>query len=198
MILVELIVATILIGILMLGIMAIELAMRQTFSTTFKSAALSMKVSAAMLHFSRNISKAIGHRGVPGVDEGIAKVDDAVCTKLYVRQDNLGTPADYTDDTWVRYQHDTGANSSLMFCDNSPDPTINIACDATACNGNYYELLKVYSLAYDIIKDDVNLQYYTEVNLTAYYDNTNPLIGSIKNPKIEDMQTKISYMSHSW
>ena len=152
-----------------------------------------MKVSGTMIHLSRNISQSIGDRS----DQGIREISEVTCTKLYVRHDNvIGSPADYSDDTWVRYQHDTGTDSPLMFCDNSPDPSVSISCNTT-CTGNYYELMRVRDLAYTIVIDDVNLQYYTGIILSAYANNA-LAYDPITNPKIENMQTKISYISHSW
>lgn len=199
----ELLTATIIVGIMMLGIVSIELAMRRTFSTTSKSASLSMRVSGAMVHLSRNISRAIGDAGSRGI---IKDTSISPCTKLYVRQDNdvSPSPADYSNDTWVRYKHNASStNAPLMFCDaiavaGDQDPVVNdTECAGNTCAGNSYELLRVQSLDYTVIVDNIDLQFYTEVNLNAYYDNSQPY-DPIKNPKIENMQTKINYMSHSW
>ena len=198
--LVELIVATILVGIIMLGIVAIELAMRRTFSTTSKSAALSMRVSAAMLHFSRNISQAIGDGSSHGVRLEEVTVLPDTCMKFYVRKDTQGSPANYADDVWMRYKHYTSGDSSLTFCDDigvagDEDPIVgDPGCNS--CSGEY-ELLRVNRLTYDRVVDPVNLQYYTQVELTAYYDNSGVTNDKVVNPMFT-MRTNISYMSHSW
>lgn len=112
----ELIVASILVGIVMLGVISFTSSMKSVQGSTSNSTIPSVKLASVMFEISKDASLAIGDQTDTGIEE-----DDAGATKhLCFRQDNDGagtsniSPADYSDDVWVCYLMDN--NNTLHKC----------------------------------------------------------------------------------
>ncbi|MBU0467454.1 MAG: prepilin-type N-terminal cleavage/methylation domain-containing protein [Candidatus Omnitrophica bacterium] len=104
----ELIVASVLIGIVMLGVISFTSSLKSIQGSTSNSTIPSVKLSSVMFEISKDASLVIGDQLDSGIEE-----DDAIATPyLCLRQDNDGagtsniTPDDYSDDTWVCYLMD--------------------------------------------------------------------------------------------
>ena len=101
----ELIVASILVGIVMLGVISFTSSLKSIQGSTSNSTIPSVKLASVMFEISKDASLAIGDATDPGVEED----DVGPAQSLCFRQDNDGagtannTPDDYTDDTWVCY-----------------------------------------------------------------------------------------------
>jgi len=115
----ELIVATIIMGILMVGIASMDIGLRNMFEGTSKNTLTSSKVSLLVHHVSRTIATAIGDENNPGVAFS--------GSNIWIRTDSNITPSSYSDDDWYVYQFDSG-NNNVKFCSTTD---VYIACQTT-------------------------------------------------------------------
>ena len=97
----ELLVSTALISIVMVGVVSVDYAIRNSQQKISKSALTAMRTSATMLDIMKNAALATGDITNPGV----LQVAQGVC----IRQD-VSDPNVYTDDTWVCYTSNPSAN----------------------------------------------------------------------------------------
>jgi Tfp pilus assembly protein PilW len=112
----ELLVASILVGIVMLGVIGFNFAITTMQNTSSGASVSAVRAAGAMALLRRDIEKAIGDPDNPGILPR-AIVDDFM---LAIRQENASTPTpgDYTDDQWVCWHH--GVSSTLRRCVNPP------------------------------------------------------------------------------
>jgi len=108
----ELLVATVAVSIVMLGVVSVDRALRQSQRGTSRNALVSMKTSALMLSITKEAQQATGS-GDNISDPGIVTIDadsnlsfETAC----IRIDTPGTVMDTSDDTWTCYSHDAGLN----------------------------------------------------------------------------------------
>ena len=112
----ELIVASILIGIVMIGVISFTSSMKSVQGSASNSTIPSVKLASVMFEISKDASLVTGDQTDPGIDED----DTGPVQHLCFRQDNDGagtanvTPDDYTDDAWVCYLMD--ATNTLHKC----------------------------------------------------------------------------------
>jgi len=95
----ELIVVSLLIGIVMIGIVSFSASMKQMQVSTNRETILAMQTTAAMTHITTNAALAIGFSGDPGIFTN----NSATREWISFRQDRNQTPDDYMDDTWTIY-----------------------------------------------------------------------------------------------
>ncbi len=212
--LVELIVAIAIMSIILLGIMAVNFAMQQSFQTASKNALVSMRVSAALQHISNNALIATGDI----TNEGIIVFDDSAtgASHLFIRQD-LNSPPDptrYDDDTWVRYSHTLAANSpsTVMFCPDAPKNPLDLTRpDLTTpgdCTGNEYELIKVRNVAggdlagsglnYEFVHDPApDLNFYLRIAIRSWFNNSASSTHPTENPQ-QTVETSIIPLGHTY
>jgi len=120
----ELIVACVLIGIVMIGVVSFSLTIKQIQGSSSKLAILKMQTIAAVKEMSRDASMAIGDQNDPGV------VVDTLNTPpqfISFRHDLSRTPETYTDDTWSIYMFNGNTiagldANSLYKCTHADDP----------------------------------------------------------------------------
>ena len=107
----ELLITTVIVGVMMLGIVGAQMALQQSERGATRQALVSMRLSAMMTDISKNASLAIGNSFQPGIVINR--------TGFCFRQDRgapLGTPADFTDDKWVCY---TRIGTNLYKCESN-------------------------------------------------------------------------------
>lgn len=116
----ELIAGTIIFGIIIVGITAVDFAMRQSHQSSSQNSILAMQTSAMMLHITKNAGAITGDRNDLGI---IVDAAAAGAEQIWLRIDENTppTPGDYTDDQWLSYEH---SGNDLLFCRGvtSPDP----------------------------------------------------------------------------
>lgn len=204
--LLEVILASMLVGVVLLGVVSVDLAVRRTQQTTSGSAILAMQTAAAMLTISKETARAIGYQG----DQGIAE-NDAARNRLCVRQDvpsPTPTPDIYTDDRWYCLEYDGTRNifDCLFPADGGGNDLIALtnATPCTTANGLGI-LLPQNPLNPPLINNAtaVNLDwnnspgnFYIAIDLTT---RNNPLTprDPIKNPDYS-VSTRVQPISHSW
>jgi len=162
----ELLIATIILGIVMLGIAAVDFSFRQSQKGTSQNALVAMRTSAIMLHITKNAELATGNRSTPGATSGI-NIPSA--DTLWIRLENPAqTPGNYLDDVWVRYSYNT-TNYNLYFCSGNPDGVM-VCPDFSETLGT----LAGFSASTGI-DDSLGVQtFYVEITLT---NRINPALG---------------------
>jgi hypothetical protein len=97
--LVELIISLTLVGVIVLGAVAFDLASRRLFATTENNSALVGELGYLMDHIGRNVSLATGDSSNTGIRW------NPVTSTLFIRQDRnaVPVPANYAAHTWISY-----------------------------------------------------------------------------------------------
>ncbi|MCD6228847.1 MAG: hypothetical protein J7K17_05170 [Candidatus Omnitrophica bacterium] len=111
--LVELIIAISLLGVILLGVTAFDVASRYFLKSNERKSQIVNELTFILEHLSKNINQAVGDISNPG----IVKVEQNSRVLLHLRQDVLRTPNDYSDDLWVTYVYYTtssGADSYTL------------------------------------------------------------------------------------
>ncbi|MFZ5801175.1 MAG: hypothetical protein ACOY3D_07380 [Candidatus Omnitrophota bacterium] len=103
--LVELVMAVLLLGLVMISAANVDIASRKFFIATDKEGQLQVRLGAALEHMAKNITLAHGDTVDPGINiVGTGSIE--------IRLDN-GTPQSYTDDVWMRYWQD---GEAIRYC----------------------------------------------------------------------------------
>lgn len=105
----ELLVATVLVGVVMIGAVSMDYAVRRSKQTSGKSAFLMMQLSAAMTHLTRDAGMTSGdftNVGISFDDTGGAPDIRNIC----FRYDDDATPGDLNDDAWNCFSIDAADN----------------------------------------------------------------------------------------
>jgi type II secretory pathway pseudopilin PulG len=207
--LVELLVATALVGIVMLGTVSVDFAIHNIKKNNTDSATLAMQTSAAMIEMTSHIQKAVGDAQDLGIqiDTGTPK------TWFCVREDTDNNPDDYTGDTWTCYYKPTGAaNPNIYTCVKSSDSsghlvgngTCNTAVDRSigtaACGGSWPTVdCTNYQLIYSLANDPATNQFYFDLSLKsrAYPTQLQDPNAKMKNPEYS-LSSHITPMGHSF
>ena len=109
----ELIIAISLLGVILLGVTAFDVASRYFLKSNERKSQIVNELTFILEHLSKNINQAVGDISNPG----IVKVEQDNRVLLHLRQDVLRTPNDYSDDLWVTYVYYTtssGADSYTL------------------------------------------------------------------------------------
>ncbi|OGX07836.1 MAG: hypothetical protein A2Z88_08715 [Omnitrophica WOR_2 bacterium GWA2_47_8] len=208
--LIELIIASILMGLVMMGVISLDYAMRRTYRVSAMSADVSTRISGAMVHIFNRASLAVGM----STDLGLWPFEDASVRGLVLRQDRNNTPGDFTDDTWIRYIHNKsgGGAGDIYYCEIISDftnvhitPGAPPALDATvydpaSCVGTQYFLTHVYPATtfttYTLINDPGNFEFYLQVDMTGRNSDTDP-VDPIKNKEYK-LSTRVTPLGHTF
>lgn len=112
----ELLAASIITGIVMIGVASMDISLRNAFEGTSKSSIVASRVSVVMHNISRHILEASGNPTSPGASVAASP------GRLWVRRDAPATPSNYADDTWYVYQHDP-IQSTVKYCTTTSSAT---------------------------------------------------------------------------
>ena len=194
----ELLVASAMIGILMIGTASFSLAIQRLQSSTSRSTILTMKMNAAMAEISQDAMLVVGNAADRGV---YAWTNNNDTNSICFRQDLPGTPWDYTDDPWICYYHDDSFD--IYRCPGTthsfpPACTKSSQCCAGVPKSNQTHLLSIARSVseYAEVINDINGRFeYIKLTLTARFDKNKP-IHPITNPQ-HTLTTKISPPGHS-
>ena len=101
----ELIVSTILIGIVMLGVVSFSMTIKNLQESSTQTGLQTMQVTAALRYLTRDIMLAVGEES----NRGIITYQNGLNQSICLRHDlnNPVTIGDYSDDTWYCYYHGT-------------------------------------------------------------------------------------------
>ena len=203
----ELLVATILMGIVMLGIVSVDFAIRQMSKKTSSTALLRMYTSSLMQEMAGNAALITGDPTNPG----FLFFPPGNPTRFYLRQDinaatglPNNTPQNTSDDGWICYdQSQGGANAINIYkCRfSSPVSTNNDCFNAAAFGriiiGTTVDNPPSQRLNMQFLPDNnvPTQKYYLEISLTnRKYPSS---AASATNPEVS-ISTRVDLMSHSW
>ncbi len=114
----ELVVASVIITVIMVGVVSVDYASRRIQKTAFLESQTSMKASAAMLMLTKNALSAVGDSSNYGIVYDDLGTDTGIC----FRHDTDLNPGDYSGDTWICFAH--GTSNDLKYCDGLAAPSI--------------------------------------------------------------------------
>jgi len=191
--LVELLLATALTGIIMLGIVGFSIAIKGFQESGSKAMILTMKINAAMSNIAKDAYFAVGDT----TNSGVRTYQDGLAQSICFRQDrnNPVTPEVYTDDTWVCYYH--GFSFGLKRYD---DPNeVEVPCRPAINNcGSAEKISDVFDLEenifFNIVEDSQGRLQYIEIQLVGLYDK-DEIYDPINNPR-DSLLTRISPPGH--
>jgi len=151
--LVELIVASMLIAIVLLGVVAFNLSLTQIQDDSFNQSTLSIQASTAMNYLEDDISMAIGNNSNPGVTTRTGSITPGLC----LRQPDA-TPLTMVDNLWICYFLDNltaTADHNLKRC--VPSPINNIPDRISECDTNdpITNLVKLQDGNFFTVGDDI-------------------------------------------
>lgn len=190
----ELIVASILISIVLVGVAAFSISLKQMEQTTSEASLLNMQASSALSHIKNNAFIAIGYQGDPGINW------DTAATPPYFsfRHDVSNTPIQYDDDEWTIYT-DGSIPNTLYVCTQDaaegPVPDISGACEPP--DGTQPDNLVLLNniTAIDFTLETAG-QFYFYVEITTRSDPSK-VEDPLRNPEVT-VYERISPVSHSW
>ncbi len=161
--LVEIIVASMIASIILMGITANDYAVRHAEQTISRKSLVVMRTSAMMIHITSNLNRMTGYR----TNEGLNIINDnAYC----IRRDNEGTPNSIEDDDWFCYDRDTD-DGEIHYC---PDENAATLCPAGVVIGKatYLDISNNFSNDEDIAS---NHEFNYSLNIASYFDVANAI-----------------------
>ncbi len=197
----ELIVASLMIGIVLIGVASFNYTVSSLESTTSKTTQIKTETAAAMLQIKKDAALAVGDITSPGV---IHFETGGTSRCICFRQD-VDDPASYTDDQWICYTHDNSYDIERVSA--VSQPISYNTCQPTA--GNNTQLLFNYSLAinefYNVVEttDGEGLDHldYVEITLTTAPDTSSAPINCATTDPMENpcysLTTRVSPAGHS-
>ena len=184
----ELLVATILMGIIMVGVASFSYTVKRMQDSTSRASVLAMSTAGAMTHMTKNAARAVGEQDDLGID---LAADDS---SMAFRQDRNETPDDYTDDVWIIYVVDT---NTLSVCEDADD-AIPEPANCTGANSTVLtQQLDPNNLpVFEFTTDEANLQMYIDITLNTIFAPGDP-VSPVTNPTYS-MTTRVTPAGHSW
>lgn len=174
----ELLVATILIGIVMVGVASFSSVVKQLQSTTDRSTILHLKTSAAMSFIRKDALLATGDPSSPGV---LTYTSPPTIGSICFRHD-VNDPTSYGEDIWVCYFYESP--NFLRRCYDTPAVNVpvqsNIQCNTAAQRQDFLYLSDVDF--FNIVNDADGRLQYIQITLAAVYDETAPA-HPVTNPE---------------
>lgn len=197
----ELIVSSMLIGIVISGVTAFSFALKETERSTSKSSLLAMKTAAAMSMMKKDIEAAVGSYDNRGVLSFSGGGEASVC----LRHDTDGNPMDYTNDNWRCYFNAT--NYTIYRCPYKTTTPTNIT--TSSCAGTGTEMVNFVPGLWPGTSNWVNFQpvnYPSDTTLRLDYVllilNTGKYDASAPYDPLDQpytvLRAQIAPINHSW
>ncbi len=190
----ELLVASILMGIVMVGVAAFSLFVKQARDSTVSGTILAVQTAAAMHYMAADANKAVGDSG----DRGVV-VDAPGGVSICFRHDT-NNPASYSDDTWACYWYDAASDALWRCVDRAEDAAIPIPpIDFNDCSAGSGEIKLVAldraATQYFSVVDDADGRFqHVDITLNTIADPARPA-NTIANPTYQ-LFTHVSPPAH--
>lgn len=107
----ELLIATMIFSIVMLGAFSVDFALRQSQQSTSRNALVAMRTAATMLHIVRNAQLATGSQNNLGIRTDL--FPSTLCIRTEDPLNRNPDPSSYADDIWTCY---TRTNNDIRAC----------------------------------------------------------------------------------
>jgi len=208
----ELLVATVMIGIVMIGVASFSGSITRLQGSTSRSTIIAMRTKAVMARIVQDAKLAVGNNEDCGKDDtATPPLSNLNCGwgirteaggggKLGVcfRHDLPGTPDSYSDDTWICYYKSAGANNRLFYC-GATAPANVPPTNAGSCNLNLHliNLWETEDDYYEVIENAAGQLLYVELTISNIYDR---LLGAAGDPMTNPtyvLTTRVSPPGHS-
>lgn len=188
----ELLVATILIGIVMTGVSAFSVFVKQARDSTGAGTILAVQTATAMHYLAEDANKAVGDNSNRGV------VFDSVTQLSICFRHDVSDPASYTDDTWACYWYDAASHGLWKCADRNAAATVPPA-DFADCQTGTGEVklvtLDPAATDYFEVVDDANGRFdYVDITLNTIA-NPARAANTITNPTYQ-LFTRVSPPAH--
>ncbi|MCD4779384.1 MAG: prepilin-type N-terminal cleavage/methylation domain-containing protein [Candidatus Omnitrophica bacterium] len=186
----ELIVATVMIAIVMVGVAAFTFAVKSIQGTSRKASITSMRLAAVMSKLRKDAMLAVGDINNLGIVSNNTGDDRGLC----FRHDADNDPATYTGDQWVCYVTYGTGDTGLRVCE-------GLASADTDCGQagppNDKQLIELTSKNYfSISLDGQGRLAELQITLTAR-DDSSAVADPLENPEYT-LTTKVFPVGHSW
>lgn len=190
----ELLVATILIGIVMAGVASFSLFVKQAQYSTSAGTILAVQTATAMHYIEEDALRAVGDSGNPGI-----LYNDS--TSICFRHD-VNDPASYNEDLWKCYWYygpPEGAESALFKCADRPAsyvvPPGNFGdCKTSADAVRFFSINPKAPKYFTVVKDSGGRLLYIDITLNSIANYQQPA-DVIKNPTYQ-LFTRVSPPLH--
>ena len=178
----ELLVATAVVGIILLGIISVDYALRSTRQNAARGSVLATKVATALTQMANDALLTTGDITNTGVNYDNPPAGNArhICFR-YDKTD----PNSYTDDRWACYEH-SAADNKVNRCEELLNPIV------TNCTGfSPRMIIELSQVEFYTVSTDVNNRIqYIEFTIKAR-DNPAYAVNPLSNPEYE-LTTRIS------
>lgn len=182
----ELLIASVIIGVIMTGVAVFTISVRQLQASNQTTMYTNIKVTALMKAMKTDAELAIGDPTDSGIRTNTAGSTRSIC----FRHDVSNTPDIYANDIWVCWYHHA-SSPGLRRCFNVPvgnvPPTTAAMCDSAVSEQDYFELTNINF--FNLVMDGSGRLKYLTLSLTAH--DTNTAYDALKNPDIT-MMTNVS------
>ena len=165
----ELIVSTMILGIIMTGIVSLDHALQVSSQGTSRNALVAMRTSAIMQHIIKNAQLAKGDSNT----EAIMTESVGPTFTIRIRQEGDVDPPTLATEKWATYTY-SSATHVILFCET---PNLIINCIA----GNNIGTLS--NMQASVINDPVKQRFYFETTLTNRLD-LNASADPFENPEM--------------
>ncbi len=189
----ELLVSTVLIGIVMTGVAAFSLFVKQARDSTGKGTILAVQTATAMHYIVADANRVVGDSGNRGV-----VIDAPGGVSICFRHDT-NDPASYADDTWACYWYDN-ASDGLWKCATrtvampGPPPADFADCQAGAGEVKLVTLDPAATDYFEVVDDADGRFAYIDIALNTIADPSQAA-STIANPT-QQLFTRVSPPAH--
>ncbi len=142
----ELIIASVLVGIVTLGLIAAEQAVRMSRQSSHRDAQVSAQLQSAMIKLNRDASSTVGDSTDTGIYQYSSGNDRSICFRQAAGDANI-----YTDDVWNCWWATSGL---LASCGPLANPLTTCSGQASLFNWVTLKFEGTYTTFYSVIDDD--------------------------------------------
>ena len=187
----ELLVASALIGIVMIGVASFSASIEKMHNSSNRSTLVAMKAASTMNRLTRDAYLTVGDETDRGVITGGAGKKESIC----FRHDTDLDPSSYTGDTWTCYF--INPQKYVFLCNPNLTPPVDNWGDCKTGAGDPQELLLSDVADFFTVVDDVGVGplQYIEFNLEAKLIRNQP-VHPVKNP-VHTISSRVSPPGHS-
>lgn len=162
----ELLITSVMVGMVMVGVLSVEYALRNMQKSSINNSQISMDASSVMLSITRDAMLMVGDASNPGYRHDLSET-----TWICFRQDDDGTPSNYGDDAWACYSRD--GNNMLSRC---------VQASPQACLSGE-DMLQLSASDFFEVMDDSGSLDYVAVDLAVLADPSQAS-HPINNPEV--------------
>ena len=186
----ELLVATILIGIVMTGVSAFSVFVKQARDSTGAGTILAVQTATAMHYLAEDANKAVGDSSARGV---AFTSPESICFRH-----DVSDPAVYTDDIWACYWYDAPSDALWKCADRNEGATIPttdfVDCQAGTGEVKLVTLDPAVPDYFEVVDDADGRFAYVDITLNTIADPGRPA-NTITNPTYQ-LFTRVSPPTH--